>query len=507
MCTYLKNMEGYKLKDLKLKEFDSIEEMFDRAFKRVNTFEDFRTELVDGKEKRAGEELVQESTKKQKVDDDKEQRLFNLSQSKQTELLGSDQFTLYLSQANSQRADERAPSSLIPENIFRAVITKRLASLTGSSMELELGWGINHSTSCGPIEMLPCRTQQVSWTDLVTDEEEVTIDAIPLAVKSPRIVDWKIHKEGKKSYYQIIRADGKSQMYMVFSHMLKSFDREDLEDLYKLVKARYGSTRPVESMDYLLWNDMKIMFEPHVEDAVWRNQQGYKVLEWKLYDSCGVHSLMMQSMQIYMLVEKKYPLTPPTLSMMLEKKLQIDYESEMAYQLCKLIIKQLKNLLDAVRITAAQVYVNTALMKLVLLMNFKENMLKSCLPLLLNKLNLILNLFPKRKDLRLENETKDSILERSKENPHFKSFWMLLLSLHATLRFSSLQMFQKFTCINSGILFTSMTLSTDSKWTKERDSNSIWKYLEISLLEIIFELIRQNKNETRWKQEGPKLLL
>ncbi|GJS65468.1 putative ribonuclease H-like domain-containing protein [Tanacetum coccineum] len=42
------------------------------AFKRVNTFEDFRTELVEGKEKRAGTELVQEITKKQKVEDDKE---------------------------------------------------------------------------------------------------------------------------------------------------------------------------------------------------------------------------------------------------------------------------------------------------------------------------------------------------------------------------------------------------------------------------------------------------
>ncbi|GKC97775.1 hypothetical protein Tco_1168050, partial [Tanacetum coccineum] len=40
---------------LKLKDFDSIQEMFDRAFKRVNTFKDFRTELVEGKEKRAGE--------------------------------------------------------------------------------------------------------------------------------------------------------------------------------------------------------------------------------------------------------------------------------------------------------------------------------------------------------------------------------------------------------------------------------------------------------------------
>ncbi|GKC72841.1 hypothetical protein Tco_1118724, partial [Tanacetum coccineum] len=49
--------------------------------------------------------------------------------------------------------------------------------------------------------------------EIIPDEEELTIDVIPLAVKSLRIVDWKIHKEGKKSYYQIIRADGKSQMY------------------------------------------------------------------------------------------------------------------------------------------------------------------------------------------------------------------------------------------------------------------------------------------------------
>ncbi|GKE09515.1 hypothetical protein Tco_1413066 [Tanacetum coccineum] len=74
MCTYLKNIEGYKLKDLKLKGFDSIQEMFDIAFQRVNTFEDFKTELVEGKEKRAG---VQESTKKQKVEDEKETSKLN----------------------------------------------------------------------------------------------------------------------------------------------------------------------------------------------------------------------------------------------------------------------------------------------------------------------------------------------------------------------------------------------------------------------------------------------
>ncbi|GJU37229.1 hypothetical protein Tco_1185583 [Tanacetum coccineum] len=195
MCTYLKNMEGKKLKDLKNKSFDSIQKMFDRAFKRVNTFVDFRTDLVEGSSKRAGEELEQESTKKQKVDEDKD--------------------------------------------------TAELQSL---------------------MEVIP-------------DEEEVAIDVVPLAIKSPSIVGWKIHKEGKKSYYQIMRADGKSQMYRIFSHMLKSFSREDLEDLYKLVKAKYESTRPVEDLDLLLWGDLKTMFEPHVEDTVWRNQQDYKVLE------------------------------------------------------------------------------------------------------------------------------------------------------------------------------------------------------------------------------------
>nr|GFA23236.1 hypothetical protein [Tanacetum cinerariifolium] len=72
MCTYLKNMEVYTFKQLKSFEFDKIQEMFDKAFKRVNTFDDFRTKLVEGKEKRAGEELIQESLKKQKVEDDKE---------------------------------------------------------------------------------------------------------------------------------------------------------------------------------------------------------------------------------------------------------------------------------------------------------------------------------------------------------------------------------------------------------------------------------------------------
>ncbi|GJV08661.1 hypothetical protein Tco_1346317 [Tanacetum coccineum] len=69
---YLKNMEGNNSRFKNLKSLILIQEMFNKAFKRVNTFEDFRTELVKGKEKRAGTELIQEITKKQTVEDDKE---------------------------------------------------------------------------------------------------------------------------------------------------------------------------------------------------------------------------------------------------------------------------------------------------------------------------------------------------------------------------------------------------------------------------------------------------
>ncbi|GKA36620.1 hypothetical protein Tco_0723185 [Tanacetum coccineum] len=154
-------------------------------------------------------------------------------------------------------------------------------------------------------------TELKQCLEIIPDEEEVTIDAIPLAVKSPSIVGWKIHKEGRKSYYQIMRADGKSQMYMIFSHKSLKVSM-NIWKLHKLVKAKYKSTRPVEDLDLLLWGDLKTMFKPHVEDT------------------------------IYMLVEKKYPLAPLTVSMMLEKKLQIGYESEKAYQLLKFIVKQLK---------------------------------------------------------------------------------------------------------------------------------------------------------------------
>ncbi|GJV93947.1 hypothetical protein Tco_1541760 [Tanacetum coccineum] len=107
---------------------------------------------------------------------------------------------------------------------------------------------------------------------IIPDEEEVAVDAIPLATKPPSI-------------------------------MLRSFDREDLETLWKLVKAKHGYTRKCLNI--------------HIRRSVLRNLQRK--------------------------TKKIYPLTPATITEMLNKKLQADHWNEICYQLLKLITKQLKN--------------------------------------------------------------------------------------------------------------------------------------------------------------------
>nr|GFA21438.1 hypothetical protein [Tanacetum cinerariifolium] len=85
------------------------------------------------------------------------------------------------------------------------------------------------------------------------DDDDVAIKATPLSSKSLTIVNYKIYKEGKKSYFKFIKADGDSQNYLTFETMFKNFNREDLEVLRSIVKERFKMTKPVDDMDNLLF--------------------------------------------------------------------------------------------------------------------------------------------------------------------------------------------------------------------------------------------------------------
>ncbi|GJX73210.1 putative ribonuclease H-like domain-containing protein [Tanacetum coccineum] len=167
--------------------------------------------------------------------------------------------------------------------------------------------------------------------EIVPNDDEV-VNFEPLATKSP-IVDWKTQILGEEMiYYQIKRADGSCKIYKVFCTMLNDFDRQDLIDLYRVVTERFKTTR-LEGSNRLLCGDLMTIFEPSEEDEIWRNQQNYTLISWELYDSCGVHSLLIDTVYIHMLVERTYPLTQLTIERMLNGRLQVDHEYEMAYEL------------------------------------------------------------------------------------------------------------------------------------------------------------------------------
>ncbi|GJT48373.1 retrovirus-related pol polyprotein from transposon TNT 1-94 [Tanacetum coccineum] len=85
-----------------------------------------------------------------------------------------------------------------------------------------------------------------SLMEVIPDEEEVVVNVIPLATMPPSIVDWKIHKEGKKSYYQIIKADGSSKIEKYFEIQDLKAQLQDrdfaISELEKLIEKSNGNS-------------------------------------------------------------------------------------------------------------------------------------------------------------------------------------------------------------------------------------------------------------------------
>ncbi|GJR57242.1 hypothetical protein Tco_1499404 [Tanacetum coccineum] len=165
---------------------------------------------------------------------------------------------------------------------------------------------------CTTVKHISTAFEEVDEAELkkllvIKKDEDIAIDTIPLATKLPVIIDYKVHKEGMLVHYQLIRAYGSSKRYSSMIRMLQGIDREELEALWRIVKAKYGDTRPDNEFERVLWGDLKVTFELDKQSDVWRILQGYRVTIWKLIDSSGVHFVRFDNLHIFMLVEKRYP--------------------------------------------------------------------------------------------------------------------------------------------------------------------------------------------------------
>nr|GEY81200.1 hypothetical protein [Tanacetum cinerariifolium] len=172
------------------------------------------------------------------------------------------------------------------------------------------------------------------------EDDDVYTEATPLARKVP-VVGYEIINQNNKPYYKIIRADGTHQLYISFLSLLRNFNRKDLEALWSLVKKRFSTTKPKNFSDDFLLITLRVMFEKSdIHAQIWKNQRSVhgpaKVKGWKLLESYGVQIITFTTIQLILLVERKYPLTRFTLDQMLNAvRLEVKEESEVSLELLR----------------------------------------------------------------------------------------------------------------------------------------------------------------------------
>ncbi|GJR14165.1 putative reverse transcriptase domain-containing protein [Tanacetum coccineum] len=235
MIVYLKNQSNYKMKDFEGMSYDEIRPIFEKVWDFNHNFVPMDLEIEKEKKKPAEFQEI-----------DKEQ----------------------IEKDTSKKTTGKRKKYL-PRRRTRSTAKKQNVDQDDEKEELK------------------------NYLDIVP-REDVAVDVESLSTKYP-IVDWKTYTLSENfMYYKIIRGDGSSKNYKILSEMLYDFDRQDVVELYMLVKER-------------------------------------------------VYILVMQNrIAIHMLTEKKYPLSQEMISKMLSKRLEVDQESTQAYELLKFIRSQVK---------------------------------------------------------------------------------------------------------------------------------------------------------------------
>nr|GFA64419.1 hypothetical protein [Tanacetum cinerariifolium] len=92
-----------------------------------------------------------------------------------------------------------------------------------------------------------------------------TSESVPEEVESPD----EVTEEKVKEMMQLItRLGGRSASYQFFVDMLKHLDREDLNQLWALVKESLNNRPPTSDKEMELWVELKRLYEPDDEDQL-----------------------------------------------------------------------------------------------------------------------------------------------------------------------------------------------------------------------------------------------
>ncbi|GKB05777.1 hypothetical protein Tco_0833972 [Tanacetum coccineum] len=185
MVKYLKNQGNYKISDFKGMSYNEIRPIFEKVW----DFNQHIEPMEHGSENMKSPEKIEEED----VDTQKEMK-----------------------EVSKESGAKRKKS--LPRKSTRGTVKRQKMEVETKKEDLK-----------GYLDIVP--------------REEFAEDVESLSTKY-LIVDWKTCVLTENfMYYQIFRGDGSSKNYKVLSEMLEDFDRQDVIDLYRLVKERYSASR------------------------------------------------------------------------------------------------------------------------------------------------------------------------------------------------------------------------------------------------------------------------
>ncbi|GJR85524.1 hypothetical protein Tco_0209535 [Tanacetum coccineum] len=289
MMNYLKNQGTWKLTQLRKLSFEEVKEEFDKLVKQIESFVPMSFEATKANLKRFGEELQTKTPKRLKEEKDDE-------------------------------AKDVKPTKM-----------------SGKRRKQMARKGVHTSIDLDSSE----DSDKVGEQEETAKGTETPINPVPVAMKTPSVATYKIIKQGEKGVYQIVREDGTDVVYINFGAMMKSISRDDLTKLYRIVMNRYGMDGPEDKLEKGFWKCLRTMFEePLSTDPIWSEIGQKKIISWRYYDTCRAHCLNLESIDVYMLSDRKYPLSAEVCQTMLKMKLLDGKMNEDCYRLLKMMEKQ-----------------------------------------------------------------------------------------------------------------------------------------------------------------------
>nr|GEV36853.1 hypothetical protein [Tanacetum cinerariifolium] len=160
--------------------------------------------------------------------------------------------------------------------------------------------------------------------------EEIKEKFIPVWKQIQDFVPIGSKKEGERVKRKGLRLEQESTKKVKTSYKVSE---EDLEEMMhpsgrsicgsSTIKETLSIRQATRDKEKELWVELKRLFEPDVEDQLWTQTQAlmHDLVEWRLYDSYGVHHVLSRDQEIFMLMERDYLLRNGLAIVMIRNKL------------------------------------------------------------------------------------------------------------------------------------------------------------------------------------------